>query len=129
MLCTQRGSHYLNYRPTLWAWFYLHFFCFFCLFLTCRKFHRESHNLMFDVSFRDVTRNFCCFETMNGILRLRLELKLGIVLISRSRQVMKRDLYHWILHKILKKKRFIKFFGQLTFWDHAKFLRVLYLLM
>ena len=61
---------------------------------------------------------------INGVSRSCLDLKLRIVLILRSRQIMKRDLYHWNLRKILKKWCFINFFGQFTLRDHAKFLRV-----
>ena len=61
---------------------------------------------------------------VSRISRRCFDLKLGTVLILRSRHFMKRDLCHWTLHKILKKKHFINFPRQFTLRDHAKFLWV-----
>ena len=56
----------------------------------------------------------------------KLDHKLDLIPTSRSRHFMKRDLYHWTHRKKLKKKRFIKFSGQLTLRNRVKFLAVFF---
>ena len=62
-------------------------------------------------------------DFVNRVSSCHFDLKIKIVLTLRSRQIMKRDLYHWILHKILKKKCFISFFGQFTFLISCEILK------
>ena len=69
-------------------------------------------------------RRFIYLEFVGRVSRRHFDLKIGIVLILRSRQTMKRDLYHWILRKILKKKPLINFFRQLSLRNRLKFRRV-----
>ena len=69
-------------------------------------------------------RRFIYLDFVGRVSRRRFDLKLEIVLTLRSRQTMKRDLYHWILWKILKKKPLINFFRQLSLRDRLNFWRV-----